>query len=52
MSHDHLFPNFQYEGFKEEEMKAQKGSSTTKKKQQKKKKKRNKSKPGNYFLNR
>lgn len=39
MSHDHLFPNFQYVGFKEEEMKAQKGSSTTKKKQQKKKKK-------------
>ena len=52
MSNDHLFPNFQYVGFKEEEMKAQKGSSTTKKKQQKKKKKRNKSKPGNYFLNR
>lgn len=51
MSHDHLFPNFQYVGFKEEEMKAQKGSSTTKKKQHKKKK-RNKSKPGNYFLNR
>ena len=52
MSHDHLFPNFQYVGFKEEEMKAQKGSSTTKKKTAKKKKKRNKSKPGNYFLNR
>lgn len=51
MSHDHLFPNFQYVGFKEEEMKAQKGSSTTKKKQHKKKK-RNKSKPGDYFLNR
>jgi hypothetical protein len=37
MSHDHLFPNFQYEGFKEEETNAQKGSSTTKKNSKKKK---------------